>query len=297
MNMGRRSIVFALAWLVLSMAAGREPAAAAKPTDSIAASGATAPWLADRGPGLWTSIFATYVRPGELVIIPFAEGYFDDHFEYKPAEFGHGLEQDFRGRFRATEGLIFMAYGLNDRLAIEFEASLITARLDKAADDPSSLPAQVTESGQGDWQVELDWRALPETGSRPEVFSYLEVDPPSNRNAPLIGTPDWEYKLGAGLTRGFPWGTLTGRGGVIYSAESGSSEVGEYAIDYVKRLSPGWRVYGGVEGEQDEIELIGEAQWHFSPRAYLRLNLARGLSDKAVDWAPDVGVVFSLPAH
>jgi hypothetical protein len=62
-----------------------------------------------------------------------------------------------------------------------------------------------------------------------------------------------------------------------------------------KRVSPALVALGGVEGEQDEIELIGETQWHFSPNATLRLNLAYGLSDKATDWGPDVGVVFHFP--
>ena len=293
--MKRRSLVFPFVVTALVVTAGSMSAAPAWAAGPSSSANASAPWLADRGPGIWTSIFGTYVRSHELLVMPFAEGYYDNNFEYKPAELGYGLEQDFRGRFRAQEGLIFMAYGLNDRLAVELEGSVVTARLDKAADDPSSQPAQLKQSGQGDWQIELDWRVLKETASRPEVFALLEVNPPSNRNAALIGTPDWEYKLGAGAVRGLPWGTLSGRIGFIYSAEAGAADTGEYAIEYLKRLSARWGVYGGIEGEQDEVELIGEAQYHFSPRAYLRLNLARGLSDKAVDWGPDVGVVFAFP--
>src|SRR5574341_1795534 len=78
------------------------------------------PWLSDRGTGVWTSIFGTFVRPGELIVSPFFEYYWDEDFEYKPAELGYGLDRDFRGRYRASEGLIFLAYGLSDRLAIEF---------------------------------------------------------------------------------------------------------------------------------------------------------------------------------
>jgi hypothetical protein len=272
-------------------AAWTAPARAAEPP------AASAPWLADRGAGTWTSIFGTYVRSRELLVMPFAEGYIDDDFEYKPEELGFGLDQDFRGKFRAAEGLIFMAYGLSDRLAVELEASVITARLDKAPDDPSSMPAQLKQSGQGDWQLELDWTVAKETASRPEVFAMLEADPPSNRHKVLIGTPDWEYKFGVGAIRGLSWGTIAGRLSGIYSAEDGAVDTGEYAIEYLKRVSPHWKVYGGIEGEQDEVELIGETQWHFSPNAYLRLNLARGLSSKAVDWGPDVGVVFRFPRH
>lgn len=257
----------------------------------------SSPWLADRGPGIWTSIFGTYVRPGELLVSPFVEYYIDDDLEYEPFELGYGLEQEFRGRYRATEGLIFLAYGLSDRLAIEFEAAIIRASLEKASEDPSTMPDRIEESGQGDWQVELDWRMLPETATRPELFSYFELTPPSNQDAPLIGTPDWEYKLGMGLIRGLSWGTLTGRAAIAYSAEEEELEAGEYAVEYLKRLSPAWRVYAGVEGEQDEVELIGEVQWHFWSRGYLRVNSGYGLTSKATDWSPDVGLVFSFPGH
>lgn len=253
------------------------------------------PWLADRGPGVRTSIFGTSVRPGELLFMPFVEYYWDDDFEYKPAELGHGLDQDFLGKFRATEGLIFLSYGLSDRLALEFEAAAITAKLEKSPDDPSTLPPTVEESGQGDWQVQVDWRVADETATRPELFSFLEVVPPSNEKSLLIGTPDWEFKAGAGLTRFYGWGTLTVRAAASYALEEPTLELGEYAVEWLKRLSPRWRLYAGVEGEQDEVELIGEAQLFFTPRIFLRLNTAYGLTPKATDWGPDLGVMFSFP--
>jgi len=275
--------------MILPRVAGAAPAGDAAP--------AGAPWLADRGTGVWTSIFATFVRPHELLVSPFVEGYFDDNFEYKPAELGYGLDQDFEGRFRAVEGEIFLAYGLSDRFAVELEAAVITASLEKAPEDPSSMPAKLEQSGQGDWQMELDWRVAHETATRPEVFAYLEVDPPSHKNAPLIGTPDWEYKAGGGLMRGLPWGTWVVRVAAEYQTQDGTLDLGEYALEYFKRVSPHWRLYAGVEGDQDEVELIGEAQWHFSPRAYLRLNNAYGLTPKATDWGPDVGLVFAFGGH
>src|SRR5262245_50211143 len=290
MNTRRVSLVLCL---VLSLASsGAAWSAPAAGPESLP------PWLADRGTGMWTSIFGTYVNPHELLFMPFVEGYYDNNTEYKPAELGYGLEQDFRGKFRAVENQIFLAYGLNDAFGVELEAALYTAaRLDKAPEDPSSMPARLEQSGFGDWQMELNWRAIKETASRPEVFALVEVDPPSNANKPLIGTSDWEARFGVGVIRGLGWGTVSGRVGMIYSAEDGSFDSGEYAVEYLKRVSPAWALYGGVEGEQDEVELIGETQWHFSPNAYLRLNLAYGLSDKATDWGPDVGVVFRFPRH
>jgi len=272
------AIVAALVWPVLAAAAPPE-----------------GPWLADRGPGVWTSIFGTYVRSHELLVSPFVEGYWDDNFEYKPEELGYGLDQDFTGRYRAVEGLMFFSYGFNDRLAIELEAAAIHASLEKAANDPSAMPAKLEESGPGDWQVELDWRVAFETATRPEVFTFFELTPPSNINQPLIGTPGWEYRVGVGLIRGYRWGTVSARVSGAYAQDEGVFELGDYAVEYLKRVSQRWRVYGGVEGEQDEVELIGEAQWIASERWYLRLNLAYGLTAKATDWGPDVGVVFRFP--
>ena len=186
--------------------------------------------------------------------MPFVEGYYDNNTEYKPAELGYGLEQDFRGKFRAVESQIFLAYGLNDAFSVELEAALYaSARLEKAPDDPSTMPARLEQSGVGDWQMELNWRVMKESAARPEVFALVEVDPPSNVNQPLIGTSNWETKLGLGAIRGLPWGTVSGRVGMIYSAEDGSFDTGEYAVEYLKRISPSWSVYGGIEGEQDEV--------------------------------------------
>jgi len=40
------------------------------------------------------------------------------------------------------------------------------------------------------------------------------------------------------------------------------------------------------------VSLITEAQWHLSRRAFLRLNNGLGLTSKAIDWTPEVGIVF-----
>jgi hypothetical protein len=73
--------------------------------------------------------------------------------------------------------------------------------------------------------------------------------------------------------------------------------VGEYAVEYLKRLSPAWRVYAGIEGTQDELSLLGEIQWHFGRHAFLRVNNGVGLTSKATDWAPEIGVVLTFPTR
>ncbi|UCF78871.1 MAG: hypothetical protein JSW03_00910 [Candidatus Eiseniibacteriota bacterium] len=251
--------------------------------------------LRDRGPGIPTSMFGTYVQRGDLLIYPFFEFYLNDDMEYSPAEFGHGLDEDFRGKFRGYEGLIFLAYGVTDRLAIELEAAVIDATLETAASDPSGTPDRIEESGLGDVEGQVRWRWTEEREGRPEVFSYFEAVAPVQREKLLIGTPDWEFKLGTGLVRGFSWGTVTLRMAGEYSVEESKLELGEYAVEYLKRLTPAWRGYVGIEGSQDEIELITEVQWHITDFLFVKFNNAFGVTSKANDWAPEAGLMLRFP--
>ncbi len=254
-------------------------------------------YLKDRGTGVPTSMFATYARQGELLVYPFFEYYLDDDMEYSPSELGFGLDQDFRGRYRASEGLMFVGYGVTDRVAVELEVAVIEASLEKSADDTTSVPPKLTESGLGDVQTQVNWRWLEENDHRPEAFSYAEVVFPHHKDKVLIGTSDWEIKVGIGVIRGFRWGTLIGRAAVEYSRAEEKAELGEVAIEYVKRVSSLWRFYVGVEAAQDEVELIAEAQVHLGQHAFVKLNNGLGLTSKATDWAPEIGVMFSLPTR
>jgi hypothetical protein len=173
------------------------------------------------------------------------------------------------------------------------EAAVIDATLEKSPEDPLEI-REVSESGLGDVETQIHWRWMRENESRPELFSYLEVVFPTIEKESLIGTSDWEFKIGTGVIRGFRWGTMTFRGAVEYSAEESKAVVGEIAIEHLRRLSTNWRSYFAVEGAQDEIELITEAQWHISRRIFVKLNNAFGLTSKATDWAPEVGIVFSF---
>lgn len=250
--------------------------------------------LKDRGTGVPTSMFGTYVNKGEVLIYPFFEYYRDNDMEYSPQELGFTLDQDFRGRYRASEGLIFLGYGLSENISVEVEVAVIDATLHKSSKDPTDLPDKISESGLGDVQTQLNWSWLRETEKRPEFFSYFEVVFPSTDEFSLIGTTDWEFKAGTGLIRGFEWGTTTFRAAMEYDGAENKAEVGEIALDYLKRLSQSWRVYAGVEGVQDEWELITEAQWHISGNAFVKLNSAFGITSKATDWAPEVGVMFRI---
>jgi hypothetical protein len=250
------------------------------------------PYLRDRGPGISTSMFGTYVLPGELLVYPFFEYYLDHDAEYSPQELGFGLDRDFRGEYEAFEGLIFLGYGLTSDISVEMEAAVISADLDKSPEDPTDVPDEINESGLGDVQTQINWRWLRETGRRPALFSYFEVVYPLQKDKVLIGTSDWEFKLGTGVIRGFGWGTMTLRAAVEYDRSEDKFEIGEVAVEYLRRFSPLMRLYVGVEGTQDEVELIPELQLHVTNRMFIKLNSAVGLTSKATDWAPETGVVF-----
>jgi len=250
-------------------------------------------YLNDRGPGIPTSMFGTYIQKGEWIAYPFFEYYLDHNMEYSPNDFGFTLDQDFRGRFRANEELVFLGYGLTDRVALEFEGAVIRASLVKSPDDPTAMPDKLIESGLGDVQMQVDWMWSRETDRRPGFFSYAEVVVPHHKSKPLIGTPEIETKVGIGLIRGFRWGTITVRTSV---EQAGSVfDFGEYAVEFYKRLSKTFAVYTGIEGEQDEIEYIAEVQVWLSPTVRLKLNNSFGLTAKATDWAPEIGLMISFP--
>lgn len=252
-----------------------------------------APWLADRGPGLTTSLFGTYVESGELLVYPFYEYTRSGSFEYQPRELGYAGSDDYLGEVVEQEYLLFLAYGISDRLAIELEGAVYTrATFDKAADDPSGVPARLEESGLGDVETQLRWRWREETATRPELFSFLKVVFPLQKDEVLIGTSDWEGELGFGVVRGFSWGTITGRASIAWDGEDQKAELGEYALEYLRRVSPAWRLVAALEGESEDVVLVGEAQWHFSPRAFLKLNCGFGVTEKAEDLAPEIGVLF-----
>lgn len=251
-------------------------------------------YLIDRGAGIPTSQFGTYINRGEMLIYPFYEYYYDKDFEYEPLDFGYGSNKEFRGQYEAHEGVIFLGFGISDRLAMELEAGLISAKLDKSSEDTSSMPAVLKESGLSDVEGQLRWRWNRESMDVPEFFNYFEFVFPTGKKNSLIGTSDWEFKLGAGLIKGFRWGTITLRGAVDYVTSEKKLEIGEYALEYLKRISDLFRIFLMVEGSEDEISLIPEIQWHINRNIVFKLATGIGLTSKATDFAPEVGIMFLI---
>jgi hypothetical protein len=249
-------------------------------------------YLEDRGTGIPSSMFGTYIEKRQLLLYFYYEYYYDRDMEYEPAEFGYGLALEHKARYTAHEGLIFLGYGITDRLAVELEAAVISARLEKDQDDPSDMPDVLEESGLGDVESQLRWRWFEENEKRPELFSYFETVFPLQKDKLLIGTSDWEFKLGMGTVKGFTWGTTTLRLAFEYNRAEDKFELGEYAVEYLKGISRSLRVFAAVEGTQDELELIAEVQLHLRRRTVVKLNCGIGLTPKATDLAPEVGIMF-----
>jgi len=277
-------------WLFVGLLASQlvAPLRAAEPAEE------TLPvYLRDRGTGISTSLFGTYVRRGELLVYPFYEYETTSAEEYHPSELGFAGGEDFLGSLKTHELDLFLGYGLTDRIALELEAQLYTtAHFTKAPDDSSAVPPRIEESGFGELESQVRYRWARETATRPEMFSFLEIAYPLQRDKVLIGVSDWEGELGFGLIKGFSWGTLSGRYSIAYEEEG--LQGGEYALEYLKRLSPRWRAVVSLEGEGEDLSLITEAQLFLTPRVFVKLNCGFGLTQKVPDFAPELGVMMSF---
>jgi hypothetical protein len=261
-------------------------ARAAEPAGDLAAH------LRDRGTGVPTSQVGAYLRPGELFVYPAFAHARDHDFEYDPNEFGFAAPGEFKGRYRERREMLVVGYGWSDRIALEFEANVKRATLEKGADDTSAFPAKIEESGLGKVKARIDWRLLEERGRRPELFSYGELVVPHDGNKHLVGTENVIVNGGLGVIRGFRAGTVTFRAGFEWDTASASpTDWQEIALEYLKRVSPSWTVYAALAvSEGDEGSAVGELQWTASRRVTLRLRSAYGLSPHGPDWAPEVGV-------
>lgn len=275
-------VLAALATIFLAPAAAR----AAEPLGLPA-------YLADRGDGIPASLFGTYIREKELLFYPFYEYTSTGKFEYEPKDLGFAGSGEFHGKLEEHEALVFFAYGFSDSLAIEFESALYSsADFTKDSNDNTAVRS-LRESGLGDTETSIRWRYLKETASRPELTFFFQAVFPLQQNKRLIGTQHWEFSPGIVVTKGFSFGTLAARLSAAYDTGDNKLEFDEWAIDYVKRLSPLWRIVLSVEGvQQDEASLIGEVQYTLSKNAVLKVNSGFGLVDKAPDVAPEIGVMF-----
>jgi len=254
-------------------------------------------YLYDRGDGIATSLAGTYVRNKELLVYTFYEYTRDTTSEYKPSDFGFSGagDQDFFGKLTQHEYLLFLAYGFTDSFAMEFESALYTnATLEKSNRDTSNMPRHLREDGLGDTEINLRYRFLKENQYLPDAVAFFKTVFPIQKDKKIIGSQEWELSPGLVLLKGTPWGSFAGKVSMAYTSGEGKFEFGEYGIEYVKRLSPNWRVVLAFEGEQDEQEIIGEVQYALTKNVTIKFNSGFGLTKKAPDFAPEVGILFSF---
>ena len=250
-------------------------------------------YLYDRGTGMTTSLFGTYIREGEFLFYPFYEYEREEHEEYNPDDFGFEEDEDYLGTADVHQFLLFASYGLTDNLLIELEwAAFEEQSIHRARIDEGTGPRTFSDSGISTFEGQLRWRMFKETATTPELYSYFEYVFPFQSERRLIGQSEWELVYGLGLVKGFKWGTITVRGSVTHEPEIDHTEFGEYAIEYLKRFGDNFRWVMTLEGNNKELSSIFELQWYFHKQAFLKLNTGIGLSQEATDYAPEIGVMF-----
>jgi hypothetical protein len=263
-------------------------------TVAVGAAGAAA---ADREDGIPTSLLGTYIRANELLVYPFYEYTRHNKFEYKPSELGvqgPGNQDEFLGKTVEREYLLFVAYAFSDSLALEFESALHSSlEFTKAGNDPTGTPATLRESGLGDTEINLRWRFARETATRSEYTFFLKTVFPLQKDKHLLGSRDWEIEPGLMATKSYPWGVFAVRAAIGWTSSERKLDLAEWAIDYVKQLTPQWRLALSLEGNQaDEVSAIGELQYAIGRKAVLKMNLGIGLTEKAANVAPEIGILF-----
>jgi hypothetical protein len=92
--------------------------------------------------------------------------------------------------------------------------------------------------------------------------------------------------------------TVTVRIAAEWNHAEHKPDLGEFAVEYLKRVAPAGRLClaleGGEGGALDEWDLITGVRWRVVRSVDLKLDNALGLSSKVTDWAPQGGVMIHL---
>ena len=73
-----------------------------------------------------------------------------------------------------------------------------------------------------------------------------------------------------------------------YNTGEKNIEPGEYALEYLERLSDHFRIFMMIEGSQDEASFVLGMQWFITPGIMLNANTGIGVTSKATDFASEV---------
>lgn len=266
------------------------------PTHALSAENPLPYYLNDRGEGVTTSLFGTYIKKQELLVYPFYEYIKSDKEEYHGSELGGVGETDFLGKIEEHEFGLFIAYGLSEDMALEFEAILYgDITFDKALNDTTSgIPSRIKESGLGAVETNFRWRLRRETEDQSELWVNFEVEYPLQKDKLLLGASDWEFSVGIGWVKGYRWGTITPRISVTYDRSESEVELGEYAVEYLSKESDDFRWVSTLEGEDSDISLIFETQWRIDKNSFWKIGSGFGLTGDAEAFSPELGVMYTF---
>ena len=257
------------------------------------------PNLRDRGPGVRLSEFQTFIERGQLLVLPQVSYATDHNLEYNPLDWGFGNQVDLRGKFHSSAAQILVAYGVTDWLALEVEGSYVSAHFERSPSDTTATPPQIDQQGLADFAGQARVRFARERGRRPEIWGAVEVIPASHKRQFLIGDKITDVKEEIGFTRGFHFGTMTFRTTIEYNHGDHHWDFGETSIEYLRQLSPRWRVLlaveGGETGAPDEFVFVTAAQWRVSRNAFVKFANGYGFMSKSTDWEPQLGVLLVIP--
>lgn len=253
-------------------------------------------YLKDRGEGVTTSLFGTYIKKDELLVYPFYEYIKSNKEEYHGSELNGVGEIDYEGKLEEHEFGLFIAYGFTDDLAVELEAILYgDVTLDKALNDTTSgIPNRIQESGFGAVETNIRWRLRRETKDLAEIYVNFEVEYPLQKGKILLGASDWEFSTGIGRVKGYSWGTITSRISIVYDRGEEEMKLGEYAVEYLKKVDDSFRWVSTLEGEDADISLIFETQWHINKNSYWKIGSGFGVTGQAEAFSPEIGLMFSF---
>jgi hypothetical protein len=249
--------------------------------------------------GVRSSLFETYVRPGQLLIYPHGAYSTDHNLDYTPADLDYGADTNaLQGRFHSTEAQVFVAYGVTEWLALEAEGSQISATFHRSARDTSAVPTRIHESGLSDWAVQARMRVARQRGAWPQVFAAFELTPPMHKTTRLIGDRQWNLKGEVGLARDYGWGTLSARTVIEWNRGDHHWDLGETSLEYLRQVSSAGRllfaIEGGEGGALDEWTFVSAGRWRVARGVDIKFANAFGLQSKSTDWETQLGLMFTL---
>ena len=92
---------------------------------------------------------------------------------------------------------------------------------------------------------------------------------------------------------------MTFRTTIEYNHDDQSWELGETSLEYLRQLSPSWRILLGIEGGEggapDDYSFVAAGHWRVARGIDLKLANWVGLQSKSTDWEVQFGVLVSRP--